>query len=768
MMHRLARFSVRRRRLVLLAWLAVATIAAPGATRVETVLSGAFGSSVDGQAAAVRALRAEFPAQSPDSAAVVLTTPARSAAVGDPAFEAALDDVVARLRTVDSVGRILTYRDAGVPRAEMVAPDGHTALVTVGLDSESMTAAEELTPVLRRALGGVEGPPGLDVMVTGPPAVWYDMVVAGKQGTARAELLALPLTAVALAFAFGTVGAAVLPLLVGVLSVSLTLALLYLLGSVFGVYLNTFTQSVTTILGLAVGIDYALLMVSRFREELRAGRGADDAAVRTATTAGRAILFSGGTVALSLAALILPNSLVMRSVGYAGVIVVFVAITAALTAVPAALALLGTRIDAWRILPARTRARTARPPAASFWRRWAHAVMRRPALSVALVLVALVALASPAPAMIPNPSGIEILPAGSESRRGAQALLAMGKLGAVNPLDVVLDTGAEGGVFRPATVDALHDLEARLRTLPVVATVVGPTTGPSLLGAAPYRALYRSETAARSGPLGTLADLTVSRGGRYALLTLVPTGQLTKEATRGLERDVLASVSGDARLAGASVLFGGMAQASLEQFDTLWHAFPRTVAIILAATFVLLLLAFRSLLIPLKAIVLNALSVLASYGVLVAVFQFGWGSRLLGIGQLPDPAQLCYLVPVLLFALIFGLSMDYEVFLVSRIQEAHQAGHDTRDSVAYGIERSGPIVTWAAVIMLTVFLAFLSAPILDIKETGLPLAVAVLLDATLVRMVLVPATMQLASRWNWWLPAFLERVLPRVKIESSP
>ncbi len=758
MFEKIAKFVVKYRALVLLFWAAVVITAAFGAVRIESVLTGSFGSVENSESQVVREAMSEFPAQSPDSIVLVMKAGANELSVGDPAFDDTMKSIVSSFEKVPQVGRIVTYLDSGVPENQLVSSDGRIALVLVGLNTENLDAAEQVVPLLRDELKTVSRPEGMQFFVTGPPAIYYDAVVVGKEDTNRAELIALPITGITLVLAFAALVAAAIPLMIGVISVSVSLAILYILGAYLGVFLNTFAQTITTMVGLAVGIDYALLMVARFREALKENISPDQAAIRATTTAGRTVAFSGFTVAVSLAALLLPDSLILRSMGYAGVITVLVAIAATLTAVPALLSLLGERVNAPRALH-RLLTRPIKQ-ARGIWQRLPRMVLRRPLITVLSVLLILTLLTIPAKDLIPDVPGVEVLPSRVDSQQGAQALEEMGKLGAVNPLQVLIDTGVPGTVFNRDFISSLYDVTKDLETIPRIESIISPTSGSVLLNKTLYRAYYSSEEAARSGPIATLADSTVSTGGQKVLLTVFPEGQITSSATGELRTAILTRLEQEPLLNGSKISFGGWAQESAESFAATWDVFPQMIVLILLATFVVLTVAFRSLLMPLKAVVLNAFSVLASFGVLVAVFQYGWGAKLFGVTELPDPMRIDFLIPVLLFAIVFGLSMDYEVFLVSRIRELHEGGLDTEKSTVEAIERTGPIITWAALLMVTVFLAFLSASTLYIKQTGLPLAVAIIVDATLVRIGLVPAFMKLAGKWNWWLPAPLKRVLP--------
>lgn len=740
-------WAVRHRFAVLAVWAGLLALGLVGASHVSSVLSASIDLAAQGQARVVQQALQRFPGQDPFNLILVVRSPQSGPAVDTPVLRPGLEDIVRRLRTEPGVGRTMSILDPGVPRDVFLSPGGHTTLIFVGLDVQSASAAQALVPAIRKRLGAMDENT-LTVKVTGSPAVYYDLAVAVDRGTVTAELIGLPLTAMVLILAFGSLLAAGVPLLIGVLSSTVSLAALYAIGTLSHHSFYISAESIVTMLALALGIDYSLLMVARFREAMAAGLPSHGAAIEAVRTAGHTILVSGSAVTLSLLSLMIAP--LLRSLGLAGAMTVAVAVATALTAVPALLAVLGKRVNTPTAL-SRWLSGTSLGNHSWSWGLWARRVSARPLLSILVVLAIMAAIALPALALKPGIPGLEALPAGSESLAGAQELQAMGMTGAVTPLDVLIDTGQKDGILRPKVIAALTAVTRRISDRTDVASVVGPTSGPAWISTVLYQHFYRTETVARSGPLAMLADMTISTGANAALLTILPSNQLAAAHTRRLERAVRAAMASQPALDRATLLFGGVAEANAEALNTGWSKFPLVVLIVLATIFVLLMLSFRSLLVPLKAVVLNGLSVAASYGVLVAVFQHGMGASLLGFTP-PRPERIEFLIPILLFAVTFGLSMDYEVFLVGRIREEHLRGASVRESIELALEHTGPVITWAAAIMTIVFASFLAAGSVSIKELGLPLAAAILLDATLVRMVLVPAFMTLAGHWNWWLP----------------
>lgn len=758
-----ARWSCRRPWLVIAAWTALFLIALVGAARIGDVLTGSLGRpDPTSDSAQVARIADVVPGRSGQQLLVVIEN------TDSDAFREDQDTYVqrlgARLDAVPGVSSVVDAADAlrGEPG---FADPGGLRILSVSLSSSDSEEAMDMVEPVRAATSEIDRPAGTRVDVTGGPAVNHDIVATGEQDTRRAELLALPLTAVALVLAFGAFGAVLVPLLVGALSVVVALGALYFLHDTTGLFLNVFSQTIASMMGLAVGIDYSLIMVTRFRENLGARRDPALAAHGTVLTAGRTVVYSGLTVAISMAALLVPDSLLLRSLGITGILTVGTAVLLSVTLVPAILTLAGERINApqWLSRPMLRRV-DAR---VRFWERFARRVMRRPVLGALCLGVLLTVLALPMLAMQVGTPGAEVLPERAESRQGAESLQRAGMAGATSPLDVAVDTGREGGFYDPQAVIAVDELTREILQIDGVGAVVGPTTGPESIQTADYAAVYSTGEAARYSELGALANQTVATGGRHVVLVVFPDALPTTESTRALTEAIRAKA---ADLGGgplSSVLVGGQAQEALELFDDAWSGFPVAIGVTLVASFLLLAAALRSLLLPLKAVLLNLTSVLASFGILVMVFQWGWLGEFFAPTTFGATTQLDFLVPILLFAVVFGLSMDYELFLMTRIQEFHHGGANTEDATARALGRTAPLITWAAAIMLSVFAAFVLVPTPYMKQLGLPLAVSIAIDATLVRMVLVPAFMKLAGEWNWWMPSWLTRALPRLPDEHG-
>lgn len=756
----LGMLAARRPLFVLAFWIVVVAAAAPFAERVGERLSAESEVPAGTESGRVSDLVAkEFPGRDPEQLVLAVQASPGGPRVGDESFEDSVNRAVRAIEGVEKVGEVTTYRDAGAER--LAKEGGREAAVLIGLDTKSSAEAQSLAGEVRKKLAGVEKPSDLEFYLTGNPAIYLDTTELADRDVVRAESTALPVTLGLLVVAFGALVAAFLPVVVGVSAITVALGALFLVTEVMTV--SVFAQSVVTLLGLAVGIDYSLLMVNRFREELARGLSPREAAVATSTTAGRTVVFSGGTVAVSLGALLIPPVDIIRSMGIAGLFVVLIAVAVATTAVPAMLALLGERVNAPRLLFRLTGWTRGEGP----WRGLAAAVLRRPALYAIGVVALLLALALPLKDAIVYTSNELGLSKEAESRRGVEVLKDLGLGGTLDTVDVVVDLG-EGESFygSSAAIRGVERVTEELEGLPNVESVVSPTaTGDREVPTRLLERLYASKASVRGGPVEDLAGTTLGGGGRYVLIQAVPDDRLAYEEVgpfvRRVENVTRSGMPEDAR-----VLVGGSPVETVDAVSSVYDSFPLAVAAVFAATFVLLLLAFRSVLVPLLSVLTNALSVSAAMGLLVLVFQEGYGAELLGLpagglGTLED------IVPITVFALTFGLSMDYQVFLLSRVAEHRLEGRSVAESVTGALASTGRVISFAALIMLVVFAAFLLSGLGSIQSLGFGLAAVVLLDATLVRLVLVPAVLYLAGEKGWWLPKWLDRALPKVRFEGQ-
>ena len=564
--------------------------------------------------------------------------------------------------------------------------------------------------------------------VTGQAAIQHDLDPIFSADLRKGELIALPIAVLVLLAVFGLSVAVTMPFIFAACTVMATLAGVY----AYAHFLTTATYvtNLVFLIGLGVAIDYSLLVVYRYREELQR-REVDDAIVRTMETAGRAVVFSGATVAIGLALLLFMPLPFVRSIGVGGFLIPIASIAAALTLQPALLSVYGRRgVSRIPVLPRRLRAEGD----TGFWHRLAWSIMRRPVAYLALGAALLLAAAIPVFGLKLTPGSASGIPQFPQSVRGFDLLKETIGPGAISPTQVVVDSGRAGGILAPALQAPVRRLATSLRADPETALV-------------------------RAG----LRPPYVDSSSRYEQVIVAGRHEYGSEEAQSFVKRLRGKLVPAAGFpAGVSVLAGGGPPQGVDFLDQAYRYFPWLVLAVLTLTYVLLLRAFRSVVLPLKAVILNLLSVAAAYGMLVVVFKWGVGDRVLGLYQF---GQIEGWIPIFLFAMLFGLSMDYEVFLVTRMREEWDHGHDNREAVAYGLERTGRIVTAAAVVMVAAFSGFVAGRIVGLQEFGIGLAVAIFLDATIVRALLVPSLMALFGRYNWWLPESVARI---VRVPASP
>jgi RND superfamily putative drug exporter len=736
MFYSLGRLAYTHRRIVIAAWLIACAISAPFILRLPSVLEvGGFSNPEIEAARARRLLEEQVPAFS--ASVLVVIFESDDLAASDPAYalqaQAALADVVAMPEVISVVSFIDNPRQ--------ISTDGRTAYTMIRL-APSPEESQRLMPEVRERLADTE----LDVTLAGAPAFYEDVERISEQDLRRAEAIAIPFALVALVLVFGSVVGALVPLVVGGLSVAAVLGLVFVVAGV--VDMSIFVLNLTTMLGLGLAIDYSLFMTSRFREELR-HRSVPEAVAVTTGTAGRAVFFSGLTVLIGLSGLVMFDFMFLRSVGIAGALVVLVAVIGALTLLPAVLGVVGTRIDRLRIIP-------ARPERADrgFWHGLATWVMAHPWLVFVPTILLLLALGLPfLNANVSSPDAT-ILPLRVESRQGFETLRREFGSGEISPIVVALRS--DGPVASAENLAALYEFTRHFAADERVVRIDSLVTLDPRISLAQYQMLYDEPDAIPDRFVGM--NYQELAGENATAVLLYTRGLAGDDESKDLLADIRAyDIGGDYQM----LVNGGTAEI-VDVVDEMYAEFPPVAALIIATTYLVLLFLFRSAILPLKAIGMNILSIGASYGALVFIFQEGHFANLLGFEPL---GYVEASLPILMFCVLFGLSMDYEVFLLSRVREAWLETHDNRASVAIGLQRSGRIITGAALIVVVVTVSFVSAEIVLVKALGLGIAIAVLLDATVVRALLVPATMRLLGDINWWLPTPIRRLLPKREFE---
>jgi uncharacterized membrane protein YdfJ with MMPL/SSD domain len=727
-MNRLSAFVRRRRKLVAIAWLVLLLASIPFASRqTENLTGGGFEAPGTGSAE-VDHLVERFQGASSESLGVVLQRKGGDAA----AVQAEVDQVDKAAAKVDHIE--LTADAAAAAKSD--ATKGAVVIMPLALTGSREQALDAAVD-LRDELGVDAVHDGVQPYVVGQQALWAGMQKLQKEDLEKAEFTGFPAILIVLLAVFGSALAALLPAGLGIAAVILTGAAVYFLA--LATTMSVFVTNVASMLGIGVAVDYSLFLLSRYRDELANGHDRDEALDIAMRTSGAVVVFSGMTVVVSLAGLFLLDSTVMRSMAIGAIVVVAIAIVGAITLLPALIALLGRRADergrvvsatgalVRRVTRRKTAAERGVAPGA-FWKRWTDRVM---ALFAALAAGFLLLLAVPALSLNFGNGALAQFPKGYETRVGAELAGQQVAPGASAPTIVVADF-RKGAVDDPENKAALDRYAEGLKQTGTIAQVSAPVTSTDGHAALLNVVLKRDPESPQS---------------------LHFIGVLRSEGGRASGLDKLAKVS-----------IGGSTAQTRDFTHLISGGLWKVFAFVMICSYLVLLVVLRSVLLPLKAVLMNLLSVGAAYGVLVAIFQYGWLDGITGYNSL---GYINAVTPPLLLAIVFGLSMDYEVFLLSRIRERYLATGDNRLAVSEGLQASAKTITSAAVIMVVVFGVFALTGVPQIKEIGAGLAVAIGLDASIVRLILVPATMELMGKWNWWMPGWLGRILPEADFESD-
>jgi uncharacterized membrane protein YdfJ with MMPL/SSD domain len=708
---RWTRTAIKLRWAVLAVWLVALAASVIAVSRLSTLLTNRFVLPGAESQKAANILAGHF-GQKPEGSFSIVVRGARGSA---PRLVAPARRVAERAADVLPTAAVTTV----LPVSERV--------VSASISSKLQPAdAKNYTDEMRRAAGTI---PGARVYLTGQSAIEHDLEPVQSHDLRTGELLiAVPIALVILVFVFGTLSFLIPFLLVG-FAVPVTLALVWAFANVLD--LSTYIENMVTLIGLGIAVDYSLLIVYRYREERAAGLAKDEAIVRTMETAGRAVLFSGTAVAIGLALMLAMPLPFLRGFGIAGLLIPTVSVLASLTLLPGVLHWLADGLERVRLVPRSVVER--RVGERSFWPRLARLIMRRPVIFAAAASTALLVIAAPVLALKVTPGSNKGIPQTLESMRGLDVLAAAVGEGAIAPAEIVVDTRRPGGATAAGVRAALVRLTAGLERDPEVA-----------------------------GVLGAEAPDFVDSSRRYVHLRAFGRHEYGEPASQAFVRRFRRDIAPAARFpSGVEVLAGGGPAGGLDFLDITYGAFPWLVLAVLVFTYLLLVRAFRSLVLPLKALVMNLLSIGAAYGLLVAAFEWGVGAPF-GFIQFD---QIEGWIPIFLFAMLFGLSMDYEVFLVSRMREEWDATHDNEAAVTAGLAKTGRLVTAAGIIMVAAFMGLAAGSIVGVQEFGFGLAAAVFVDVTIIRAILVPSLMKLFGRWNWWLPGSVARV---VRVPPSP
>jgi RND superfamily putative drug exporter len=652
-------------------------------------------------------LTAHFPQQGGTSARIVFQS---DVPVTDDAVRTRIEALLAQAAALPGASDV----SSPYQQTNAVAADGRTAYATVQFPKEDATSKASAKQLIRDVDASAGN--GLTVEVGGPIIEHNE-----RQGLGSTELIGIAAAAIILLVAFGSIVAMGVPIVTALFGLGGSLAILTILARFFN--MGSFTSSFASMIGLGVGIDYCLLVITRFREQLHTGHTVDESVAIAVDTAGRSVLFAGTVVIIALLGLTIMGIPFVAALGVAAAIVVALSVLTALVLLPALLAILGRRVDSWAIPFLKT---TESGHHESVWFRLSQNIQRHPIWFAGGAATILLVLAIPLISIETNFTDAGNNPTSLHSRRAYDLLTSGFGPGFNGPLTLAIDV-SEGGS------DRLDALQQSLASTDGVARASTP----------------------RFNAAGDTAVLTV-------IPTTAPQDGATNDLVHRLRNDVIPSVT---RGSGMHVYVGGQTASTIDVANKINSRLPLFFTMVIGLSFLVLMVVFRSIAVPVKAALMNLLSIGASYGAIVAVFQWGWFAGLLGIHQ-TGPIEV--FLPMMMFAIVFGLSMDYEVFLVSRIREEYLHDNDNARAVSMGLASTARVITSAALIMIAVFGSFVLGSERVIKEFGLGLAVAIFLDATVVRLMLVPALMELLGKANWWLPPALDRVLPRVSLEGPP
>jgi len=738
-----SRTLIRWRWAIIAFWAVIGYLAAAKSPQVVQALNVRGGSREPTEGSrADQMLRDRFAKPLNDFFAVTLEAPVP---IDSAPASVLIDSLIAGFSRAPYISTIASFRSTN--DSTLVSADGRRTFLILAMDADKGDSVSKLVAPVRALVHEAIRTTGVDttkyrLRVTGRSPLDLDVRNVVAADSKRGEVRLLPLTAGILLLAFGALVAAILPLIVGFMAIWVTLAIVVILSAYTP--MSVFVLNMTTMLGLGVGIDYSLLIVTRFREELNRGLRRQEAAARALSTAGAAVLTSGMTVVVGFAALLLTPLVETQSVGIGGLVVVAVAVALSTTLLPALLAVLGRNIDRPRWLARRLTWYHA--PTA--WEKWARSLSRNPLRALAMGGTVIAILTAPVFWIKIGLPSRNWWPTATEAGQGVQTLEQMGVANIILPVRVLVQAPEGQTMVSAASLRGLKALADSLRADPRVGQVRSIVNLDSTTSILQYSLLYSDLAEARK-QYGGFLDAYLSEDAKVALIDVVLRD--TTSLTSGMEVSQKARQLGAAppkQLKGATILVGGYTAASLDLQNVLLSRFPMLVILILTCTGVMLAIVFRSVLVPIKAIIMNTLSVSATFGLIVLVFQHGLGASVLGLDG--PTSAIFVVVPVLVFAVVFGLSMDYEVFLLARVKEAFDKHGDNERATEEGLAATASVITSAALIMIMVFGVFAFARVLAMQFLGFGLAVAVLLDATIIRMVLVPAIMHLAGEWNWW------------------
>ncbi len=747
---------MRHRLLVITLWVLLLGIGIFFSPQVENVLQGTAELTGSESEAVTLILQKEFDNRFNNEMVIVFASDAKL--VTDYEFQAAVEEIQLKLRNLPQINNIITYYDSSSP--DMISKDEHSIIGVVELDVPNSFFAQKATPAIREAIKDARSPSWLKVYSAGEGAVNHDQIEAAANDLIRAETYSFPLIILVLIFTFGALLAAGVPVILGAFSVVIALGMVFFIGQVTPVFL--LAKNAVSMIGLGVGIDYSLIMVSRFREELQNGLTPQEAAVAIMSTSGKTVLFSGLLVITGISAIFIIGIPFINSLAIAIIAVAVIAILAALTLLPVLFSWFGKLVN-W---PESLSKIIGKSKGDRFWKQIALGIMKKPLWYFGAAMLILVGLSYPLFHLKAYTPFITGLPQGVESRLAFEKLQQDFVAGKLAPINIVIEAPPGKSIWSEDSISKIYQFSRLIKNNQQTADIEGIVDIDPQLTLADYRELYSDGlSGSENFFFQMVGSYTENSGnGRKTIMRVTSVEEPGSFGSRALIKEIRTRLApeifGDT---GFRVLVGGASAREVDMDQIFLGKLPLIIGLVCIITFLILIVLFRSILIPLKSIFMNLLSVTASFGFLVLIFQDGLLKLLPGF---VTPGGLSSVILMFLFAILFGLSMDYEIFLTLRIKEEHDQGVSNEESVARGLARTASTVTSAALIMVIVFGSFILATSIITQQIGLGLAVAIFLDASIIRIILMPATMQLLGEWNWWFPKSLDKILPKFTIKE--
>ncbi len=765
MFEALGRFSYRFRWIVIAVWIVLFGVSVVATPRLADVLQGSF-SNPDAPSQQAAALVEEKFQQGPTTVVVVFQSDDLQAT--DEAFQAAEAKALDGLTSaqIPHLESIQTYANSGA--TQLISEDGKSSVAVLSFSASLQEIQNEVEPI-RAALEGTD----LQVYVTGEPAVNADLTEQSFRDLQKVELYGLPVALIALIFVFGSLVSAALPVITGGLAVTVTLGAMYLIGHATS--MSIFAMNSATLLGLAVAIDYALFIVWRFREELHRGASVKEAVVVTTARAGRSIFYSGAAVMVGVVGLVFFPSPGLRSMGIAGALVVFLSVAASLTFMPALMGVLGRRVNSVPVVKLQA-AHDGR-----FWKRWAGVVLKRPWLSITIAVALIALVAAPAATMKTQMTSATTLPRTMESRQGMEILDQEFDREALSPTSVLVTWEGDESIDMTRAA-SLFMYGQQISELPGVASVISPLTSTGLSDPTALAALWPQFEQLLNDPDGFVVPeegITLESGTTITAEQLEQFKQLIKSSVApgamlfrvvsenppasGESRDLVESLMQSDAPAGSQIHVAGESAYNYDFFTEVADWFPWVIAWVVVTSLVVFVIFLRSLVLPVVAVVVNLLTIAMSWGWLVLLFQGDTLERVLGF---TSSGAIDVVIPVVMLCVLFGITMDYAIFMLTRVHEHWKRTGDNRESVVIGLVRTGRIIVSAALLVVIVTGAFVFTSIAETKMLGLGIALAIIVDILFVRLTLLPAIMVYLGKANWWWPRV--RARGQVKPEAEP